>query len=113
MEGNLSGSGLALVGITHTLSHYQVVSADVVWRVVCVNMLPIYTKSACSQSSPGFPGNMDSLDEIMEEIPREVKGFSARGSSQNSSLKKGTSCSGTLERRLQYRTLLAGVYFYS
>lgn len=56
---------------------------------------------------------MDSLDEIMEEIPREVKGFSARGSSQNSSLKKGTSCSGTLERRLQYRTLLAGVYFYS
>ena len=56
---------------------------------------------------------MDNLDKIMEEIPREAEGFCARGSSQDSSLKKDTSCSGSLKRSLQYQPLLAGVYFYS
>lgn len=30
MEGELSGSGLALLGITNTLSHYQAMSEDIV-----------------------------------------------------------------------------------
>ena len=39
-----------------------------------------HTKPAGPELSSGFLGNMDNLDKITEETPREMEGFSARGS---------------------------------
>ena len=46
MGENLSGSGLALLGIPNTLSHYQAVSDDIIWRAICLNVVPIQTQLA-------------------------------------------------------------------